>query len=135
MVKISIEEKEQIKITNDFKDKVMDSYNTTLFVTDKCKEIYDSEQTTLYKFVANKLNINITIEKPEEIKHVEQSKDFINITKSLKVKDYEAIFPKTIEYIKSSIFPIAGFAPSASISLFLSRELLITVTLCPCLIN
>jgi hypothetical protein len=104
MVKISIEEKEQIKITNDFKDKVMDSYNTTLFVTDKCKEIYDSEQTTLYKFVANKLNINITIEKPEEIKHVEQSKDFINITKSLKVKDYEAIFPKTIEYIKSSIF-------------------------------
>jgi len=43
MVKISIEEKEQIKITNDFKDKVMDSYNTTLFVTDKCKEIYDSE--------------------------------------------------------------------------------------------
>ena len=56
---------------------------------DKCKEIYDSEQTTLYKFVANKLNINITIEKPEEIKHVEQSKDFINITKSLKVKDYE----------------------------------------------
>ena len=76
MVKISIEEKEQIKITNDFKDKVMDSYNTTLFVTDKCKEIYDSEQTTLYKFVANKLNINITIEKPEEIKHVEQSKDF-----------------------------------------------------------
>ena len=55
MVKISSEQKEQEKITNDYKNTVLDSYSETLFITDKCIQLYESELKNMNKYVKNKM--------------------------------------------------------------------------------